>query len=77
MPTSSLGGCALLHPAPKGADHSLKEYYYVLLDVELHKYTTEPYVSLASGSVCRTISTYFRDAHDDKMYLLCIDVICA
>jgi EAL domain-containing protein (putative c-di-GMP-specific phosphodiesterase class I) len=65
---------ALFHPAPKGADHSLKEYYYVLLDVELRKYTTEPYVSLASGSVCRTISTYFRDRYLDEMYLLCIDV---
>jgi EAL domain-containing protein (putative c-di-GMP-specific phosphodiesterase class I) len=65
---------ALFHPAPKGADHSLKEYYYVLFDVELRKYTTEPYVSLASGSLCRTISTYFRDAHHKEMYLLCIDV---
>lgn len=65
---------ALFHAAPKGADHSLKEYYYILLEVELQKYTTEPYVSLASGSVCRTISTYFRDTHDHSMYILCIDV---
>lgn len=64
----------LFRPAPRGADHSLKEYYYVLLDVELHKYTTEPYVSLASGNVSQTISTYFRDARDNNIYVLCVDV---
>ena len=65
----------MFRPAPKGTDHSLKEYYYVLLDVELHKYTTDPYVSLASGSISRTISTYFRDAYESKTYVLCIDVL--
>jgi EAL domain-containing protein (putative c-di-GMP-specific phosphodiesterase class I) len=65
----------MFRPAPKGADHSLKEYYYVLLDVELNKYTTDPYVSLATGNLCRTISTCFRDAHNNKMYILCIDVL--
>lgn len=66
----------MFRPAPKGADHSLKEYYYVLLDVELQKYTTDPYVSLASGSLCRTISTCFRDAGNCKLYILCVDVLC-
>jgi EAL domain-containing protein (putative c-di-GMP-specific phosphodiesterase class I) len=66
----------MFHPAPKGADHSLKEYYYVLLDVELNKYTTDPYVSLATGNLCRTISTCFRDAKNNRMYILCIDVLC-
>jgi EAL domain-containing protein (putative c-di-GMP-specific phosphodiesterase class I) len=66
----------MFNPAPKGADHSLKEYYYVLLDVELNKYTTDPYVSLASGNLCRTISTCFRDAKNNRLYILCIDVLC-
>ena len=66
----------IFSPAPRGADHSLKEYYFVLLDVELQKYTTDPYVSLASGSVCRTISICFRDAENNRMYVLCIDVLC-
>jgi EAL domain-containing protein (putative c-di-GMP-specific phosphodiesterase class I) len=65
---------ALFHPAPKGADHSLKEYYYLLLDAELQKYTTDPYVSMASGNLCRTISMAFRDACNHRMYVLCIDV---
>lgn len=66
----------IFRPAPRGADHSLKEYYYVLLDVELNKYTTDPYVSLASGNLCRTISTCFRDSRNNKMFILCIDVLC-
>lgn len=73
-PLSNKG--AMFRPAPIGADHSLKEYYYVLLDVELHKYTTDPYISLATGNLCRTISTCFRESHLNKMYILCIDVLC-
>jgi EAL domain-containing protein (putative c-di-GMP-specific phosphodiesterase class I) len=64
----------LFRPAPRGTDHSLKEYYYVPLDVELQKYTTDPYVSLASGNLCRTISTCFRDAGNNRLYVLCVDV---
>ena len=66
----------MFRPAPKGADHSLKEYYYVLLDVELNKYTTDPYVSLATGHLCRTLSTCFRDSRNNKLYILCVDVLC-
>ena len=65
---------ALFRPAPRGSDHSLKEYYYILLDVELHKFTTDPYVSTATGNVSQTISTYFRDARDNRIYVLCVDV---
>jgi EAL domain-containing protein (putative c-di-GMP-specific phosphodiesterase class I) len=64
----------MFHPAPRGADHSLKEYYYMLLDAELQKYTTEPYVSLATGNLCQTISTCFRDGFRNRLYVLCIDV---
>ncbi len=35
-------GGAMFRPAPLGTDHSLKEYFYVLMDVELQKYTTDP-----------------------------------
>jgi EAL domain-containing protein (putative c-di-GMP-specific phosphodiesterase class I) len=67
-------GGAMFRPAPRGTDHSLKEYFYVLMDVELPKYTTDPYVSLASGQLCRTISTCFRDAANDRTFVLCVDV---
>jgi EAL domain-containing protein (putative c-di-GMP-specific phosphodiesterase class I) len=64
----------MFRPAPVGADHSLKEYYYMLLDAELPKYTTDPYVSLASGNLCQTISTCFRDGFNNRLYVLCVDV---
>ena len=72
IPRRSSG--VMFQPAPKGTDHSLKGYYYILMDVELQMFTTDPYVSLASGNLCRTISTVFRDAANNKMYILCIDV---
>jgi EAL domain-containing protein (putative c-di-GMP-specific phosphodiesterase class I) len=72
MPRRS--GGSMFRPAPRGTDHSLKEYFYVLVDVELPRYTTDPYVSLASGHLCRTISTCFRDQADGRTYVLCADV---
>jgi EAL domain-containing protein (putative c-di-GMP-specific phosphodiesterase class I) len=65
---------SMFRPALPGADHALKEYYYMLLDAELHRYTTDPYVSLATGNLCQTISTCFRDGFSNRMYVLCIDV---
>jgi len=65
----------LFRPAPQGTDHSLKEYYCMLLDAELQKYTTDSYVSLATGNLCQTISTCFRDGFKNRLYVLCIDVI--
>jgi EAL domain-containing protein (putative c-di-GMP-specific phosphodiesterase class I) len=67
-------GGAMFRPATKGTDHSFKEYFYLLVDVELQKYTTDPYVSLASGHLCRTISTALRDTAADRRYVLCVDV---
>jgi EAL domain-containing protein (putative c-di-GMP-specific phosphodiesterase class I) len=67
-------GGVLFRPAARGTDHSLKEYFYVLMDVELQKYTTDPYVSLAGGQLCRTISTCFRDAVHNRTFVLCVDV---
>jgi hypothetical protein len=65
---------SMFRPAAVGTDHSLKEYYYMLLDAELPKYTTDPYVSLATGNLCQTISTCFRDGFNNRLYVLCVDV---
>jgi EAL domain-containing protein (putative c-di-GMP-specific phosphodiesterase class I) len=73
-PAGRRPGAAMFRPAPRGTDHSLKEYYYVLVGVGLQKYTTDPYVSLASGNLCRTISTGFRDAETQRTFVLCVDV---
>jgi hypothetical protein len=64
----------MFQPMRRYADHSLQEYYYILLGVELPQYTTEPYVSPVTGSIGRTISTSFRDI-GNRLFVLCIDVI--
>lgn len=64
----------LFQPAEKQTDHSLKQYYYALLDNETNRYVTEPYISLASGHLCRTLSATFRDRSNERLYILCIDV---
>lgn len=62
----------IYQPAPKGTDHSLKEYY-LPIRAGLPRFTTEPYISLASGNLCITISAPFTDAkgHD---FILCMDI---
>lgn len=62
----------IFHPAEKGTNHSLKKYYYFLKNMALNKFVTEPYVSLATGNLCITISAVFKDLNN-KEYILCID----
>jgi hypothetical protein len=59
--------------AQKGDDLSLKKYFYLLADIEMDKYITESYVSLATGNLCRTISTLFR-GRSGQTYVLCLDI---
>ena len=60
-------------PARKGDDLSLKKYFYFLVDIELDKYITDSYISLATGNLCRTISVVFT-GRDNKDYVLCMDI---
>lgn len=62
----------IFHPAEQGTNHSLKKYYYFLKNMALNKFITEPYVSLATGNLCITISAVFK-AVNNKEYILCID----
>ncbi len=62
----------IFQPAKKGSDHSLKKYYYFLSNMNLNKYITEPYVSLATGNLCITISATFENK-EGKDFILCID----
>lgn len=64
---------ALFHPARPGADHSMKEYVYLLMDGFMNRFRTDPYVSLASGNPCVTLSGVFRDAGNNN-HILCMDV---
>ncbi len=65
----------VFRPAPKGADHRMKDYYYFLMEAGLNKtnYVTEPYLSMASGNSCVTLSSVFKNANGKK-YILCLDI---
>lgn len=64
----------MFRPAPKGADHSMKDYYYMLMADEVEKsYVTEPYLSMASGNLGVTFATCFTDVLQKK-YILCVDI---
>jgi len=62
----------IFYSARMGTDHSMEKYYYPLISAKLNKYITEPYVSLATGSLCITISKVFTNI-DNKKYILCMD----
>lgn len=58
--------------ASKGTDHSMEKYYYPLIARKRRKHMTEPYVSMATGNLCITISQVF-SIKDDVNCILCID----
>jgi FOG: EAL domain len=62
----------IYEPARVGADHSLKEYY-LPMRAGLPKFTTSPYISLASGNRCITISAAYKD-RDGRSCILCADI---
>lgn len=64
----------MFNPANNGTDHSLKKYYYQLMNAKMNKYITEPYISLATGNRCVTISKIFKYS-DQKKFILCVDFI--
>jgi hypothetical protein len=63
----------LFYPAVKGADHSSKEYFYAVEEDDTRPYSTEAYLSLASGKLCRTLSCRFSDA-EGAPFILCLDI---
>jgi hypothetical protein len=62
----------MFQPAKALTDHSLKDYYYRRLDNDSDLYISEPYVSLASGNTCITLSLAFKDVENDD-FILCSD----
>jgi EAL domain-containing protein (putative c-di-GMP-specific phosphodiesterase class I) len=63
----------LFAPAAAGADHSLKDYYLGLALEDQPRFMSEPYVSMATGSLCRTVTARFK-ARDNQDYILCMDI---
>jgi EAL domain-containing protein (putative c-di-GMP-specific phosphodiesterase class I) len=64
---------ALFHPAVRGADQSLKQYF-LMLQAGLERYTSDPYISSASGSFCVTMSRFFTN-NLGQTYVLCCDLV--
>jgi len=62
----------IFQPAQKGENHSLKSYYYSLVHMGLSRYVTSPYISMATGNLCITISAVFRDFNDNPL-IFCMD----
>jgi len=61
---------------PKGTDYSTRDFYYVLMDGGFNRksFTSEPYISPATGLFCLTIATRYNDKHGKTM-ILCVDVV--
>jgi EAL domain-containing protein (putative c-di-GMP-specific phosphodiesterase class I) len=60
----------------KGTDYSLRDYYYALMDPGFKRktFTSEPYISPATGLFCVTLSSSFKTS-DQKLMVLCVDVV--
>ena len=64
----------IFQPANKNENLSHKEYVYQLIHTDLKKYTTDRYISYATGNLCITLSHPFRGS-DEHRYILCVDFI--
>jgi EAL domain-containing protein (putative c-di-GMP-specific phosphodiesterase class I) len=64
---------ALFQASPIGADQSLKQYY-LMLQSGLERFTSDPYISMASGNFCITMSRHFMNALGQSS-VLCCDLI--
>lgn len=62
----------LFMPAKPGADHSQK-YYFNRRSESQKWFISDPYISRATGNICRTVSVLFTDDRAD-IYYLCLDI---
>ncbi|MDP4092012.1 MAG: EAL domain-containing protein [Bacillota bacterium] len=63
----------IFEPAVKGTDHSYKDYYFMIHGTTLQQYISEPYISMATGNLCKTVSEAFSDSSGNK-HILCLDI---
>lgn len=69
---SNLEKSLIFYSANDGADHSMDKYYYTLARSDLISSITEPYVSMATGRLCLTVSRKFTNCENDN-FILCLD----
>lgn len=63
----------LYQPSSDGTDHSLKDYYLFLRNLSIDRFYTDPYISMATGFLCRTMSRRFKIK--DMGIIICVDFI--
>jgi len=63
----------LFRPSPAGTDQSLKQYFF-MLHAGLERFTSDPYISMASGNFCITMSRFFTNLLGHN-YVLCCDLM--
>ena len=63
----------LFSPALQGTNHANKPYFFSLMDAGLERFTTDSYLSIATGRLCRTISSLVH-RQDGTKYVLCLDL---
>jgi hypothetical protein len=59
-------------PSPAGGNLSAKDYF-MYLGTNQRRYVTQPYVSMATGSVCVTISNRVSPTSGES-YVVCVDI---
>jgi EAL domain-containing protein (putative c-di-GMP-specific phosphodiesterase class I) len=60
--------------ASKNENLSHKEYVYQLINTDLSQYTTDRYISFATGKLCVTLSYLFK-GEQGRPYILCTDFL--
>ncbi|MFA5322197.1 MAG: EAL domain-containing protein [Smithella sp.] len=72
--------CRLISPVfratNKNENLSHKDYVYQLINTDLRRYTTDRYISFATGNLCVTLSRSFKD-DNDSYCILCTDFIAS
>jgi hypothetical protein len=65
----------LFQPVPRGADHSMKDYYFMLMEGGLKKTTfiSEPYLSMVTGRTTMTFARIFKNS-EEGLFILCVDI---
>ncbi len=64
----------LFLPAYKGTDHSIKGYYYDLVNNNNIRFISHKYMSMATGNMCITLSEIFYGSSEERK-ILCIDFL--
>jgi len=66
----------IFRAANRNENMSHKDYVYQLINTDLRRYTTDRYISFATGNLCVTLSHLFKD-EKNRPSILCTDFLAA